>query len=118
MAKLDFTGTVLKVGETQEVGSNGFKKRSVVVQEDGGNSAYPNKVEFECHKDDVSILDSVSAGEKVTVTAFVNGRYWEGGDKYFTTLKVASIVSHTTEKATETATPAAAVPGDDTDLPF
>ena len=110
MAKFEFKGTVLKVGEVQEISAK-FSKRSVVVEEEGGNSDYPNQVEFECHKDDMALLNEVSAGDDVTVTAFVNGRYWEKGDRYFTTLKVAGIVSHASAAA-----PAA--PGDTGDLPF
>ena len=113
MAKLDFTGMVLKVGEVQEISAK-FSKRSVVVEEDGGNPDYPNQVEFECHKDDTSMLDGITAGDSVTVTAFVNGRYWEKGDRYFTTLKMAGIVSHSSEATAAESN----IPGGDDDVPF
>ena len=80
----ELTGKLIKIGEVQEFGDNGFTKREIVV-ETGGE--WPEQVPFELLKDRTALVDRHEVGDEVTVHFDVGGRYWEGGDRYFVSLK-------------------------------
>lgn len=82
----DYTGVVEEVGQTQSFGSNGFTKRSMIVGNDiDSQSTYPNPVQFTFKKDNTSLLDGISKGQRVKVRFAVEGRRWDGpnGVRYF-----------------------------------
>jgi len=74
MAKVTLTGTLQVIGPIQSFGTNGFRKRDIVVSED--NTKYPNPVKFTLKKDYCELADNFHEGDKVTVCASINGREW------------------------------------------
>ena len=88
-ALYDYTGVVEEVGQTQSFGSNGFTKREVIVGNDiDSDSRYPNPVKFTFKKNNCSLLDGISKGQRVKVRFAIDGRRWEGpkGVQYFVDL--------------------------------
>ena len=75
------------IGETQEFGTNGFKKRELVgIEEDG---QYENCFQFDFVNDKVDLLDNLSVGDEVEVFFNIRCRKVEQSgkdDRYFTSL--------------------------------
>ena len=82
MAKFTLTGVIQSIGVTQSFGNNGFTKRDIVIAEEG--TKYPNPVKFTLKKDNCALADNFHEGDKVTVTASINGREWENKAKGIT----------------------------------
>jgi|TARA_R110000824_G_scaffold112560_3_gene261849 hypothetical protein len=79
-------GLIKLIGETQEIGSNGFKKRELVVTtaED-----YPQMLSIDFTQDKTGLLDSFAVGQAVKVSINLRGREWinpQGEAKYFNSL--------------------------------
>lgn len=95
MAQLfDYTGVVEEVGQTQSFGSNGFTKRDLIVGNDiDSPSKYPNPVKFTFKKDNCSLIDGISKGQRVKIRFAVDGRRWDGpkGVSYFVDLTALKI---------------------------
>lgn len=86
MAKVNISGTIKVIGQTQQV-SEKFSKRELVINEPSGQ--YPQLIPIEFKQDKTSLLDGFKPGDEVSVTCFVNGREWTGKDgvtKYFLSL--------------------------------
>jgi hypothetical protein len=77
----ELTGKVKLVGELQTFSSGFTKKEIVVVVEDGN---YPQEISLEFLKDNIGLLDKVSAGQNITVTFDIRGREYNG--RYFNNL--------------------------------
>jgi len=109
---MEVTGKILKVGETQEFGSSGFKKRELVLEtiED-----YPQKLSLEFVQDKTQILSKFKVGQEVVVGINLRGREWtspEGEVKYFNTIQGWKI------NLAEGNTQASPVEAEQEDLPF
>ena len=89
--KTELQGRIIRISDTQTFDS-GFQKREFVIE--CGDEKYPNPIPIEAVKDKCAVLDKFSAGELVDVAAFLNGNYWEKGDRYFLSLRL-SYVKHT-----------------------
>lgn len=84
----DYTGVVEEIFPVQTF-SSGFTKRDLIVGNDiDSQSKYPNPVKFSFKKDNCSLLDTLSKGQRVKVHFVVDGRRWEGpkGVQYFVDL--------------------------------
>jgi hypothetical protein len=78
---------ISEIGETQEFGDNGFKKRQLIGLEINGE--YENHYCFEFVQDKTNLLDNFEVGENVEVFFNIRCRKYEPIDKpaqYFTTL--------------------------------
>lgn len=107
--KIEIKGKIVKIYETQTFDS-GFCKREFVVEIPG---EYPNPVPVEAVKDKCEILDKFQEGQEVEVSGYLNGNYWEKGDRYFLSLRLAFV------KEVEGGTPAPAPAQDEpADTPF
>lgn len=62
---------VVSIGDTKEVGANGFKKRILEGKIEG---EYPEEFAFEFIKDKCALLDDVLEGTYVTVHYNLRGR--------------------------------------------
>jgi hypothetical protein len=87
----EYTGVVEEVGSTQQIGTNGFTKREIVIGNDVDSiSKWPNPVKFTFKKDNCQLLDSVKKGVRAKVRFAIDGRRWDdpktGTPKYFTDL--------------------------------
>ncbi len=85
---MEVTGIVKVVGEVQEIGSNGFRKKEVVLVTDA-TSDYPQEVAFELHGQKADL--TLTEGETINASFNLRGRKWtnkEGKDVYFNTLVI------------------------------
>ena len=87
-------GTLCFIGETKEFGSNGFRKRQIVLSINDG--PYENFLPFWLTQDKSDLIEGMelSLGSFITVEYKMSGRKWrspEGEDKYFLDLEVLSI---------------------------
>ncbi len=83
---MDVTGRIKKIDETKEFGSNGFKKREIVLTTD---EQYPQHILIEFVQDKCALLDSYQVGQEVKIAFNLRGREWinpEGIAKYFNSL--------------------------------
>lgn len=83
----EMNGKVVHVGKEETFGSNGFRKRLVVLMTD---EQYPQTIPFEFTQDKCELLDRVKLNDKITVKFNLRGREWtnpEGEVKYFGSLQ-------------------------------
>ena len=129
---MDVSGSVKVLGETQEFGANGFKKRECVITT---AEQYPQIICVEFVQNNTTTLDAYKVGDNVTIQVNVRGREWtnpQGEVKYFTSLQgwriekagAATTVAPTSAPMENIPAPSAAdAPGskgadDEDDLPF
>ena len=80
-------GKIKVIGDTQEFGSNGFKKREIVIVTD---EQYPQTIQLEFIQDKTALLGQFTVGETVEIGINIRGREWtnpEGEIKYFNTIQ-------------------------------
>lgn len=80
---MEVVGKIRFVGPTKEVGSNGFRKRDLVVTTD---EQYPQHISISFVQDKCDLLDNYQLGEEIKVSINLRGREWvnpEGETKYF-----------------------------------
>ena len=75
-------GKVILIGNTEEVGQNGFTKRMLVVETD---EQYSQKIAIDFVKDKTSILDKYKIGDAVNVSINLRGSEYNG--RYFVNLQ-------------------------------
>lgn len=80
--KIEVEAKCLAVGQVQTVGQNGFRKRDVVLVEQGENQRYPTMVAFTLKQDKVDFVSEKDVGKTLKITGYVESREWNG--LYFT----------------------------------
>ena len=96
------TGTICHVGETKEFGTNGFRKREVILVQNQGK--YDNYIPVVFIQDKCDEADELTSGTEVTVEYRLSGRKWtspEGEDRYFINLEVVDLIDIALEHAVE-----------------
>jgi hypothetical protein len=84
---MDISGKLKLINETKEYGSNGFKKREVVITTE---EQYPQDLLIEFIQDKCDLLNSYQVGQSVKVDINLRGREWEspqGEIKYFNSVQ-------------------------------
>lgn len=84
---MEVIGKIKLIGETQTFGSNGFRKRELVVTTD---EQYPQMIMIEFVQDKVDLLNNYSVGQDVKVSINLRGREWinpQGEAKYFNSIQ-------------------------------
>ena len=84
---MEIEGKVKLVGETQTFGSNGFRKRELVVTTD---EQYPQHIMVEFVQDKCDLLNSYGVGQDVKVSINLRVREWtnpQGEVKYFNSIQ-------------------------------
>lgn len=84
---MEVQGRIKMVGETQTFGSNGFRKREVVVTTE---EQYPQHIMVEFVQDKCDLLNSYKAGQQVKININLRGREWvnpQGETKYFNSIQ-------------------------------
>jgi hypothetical protein len=123
----NYQGVVEEVGQTQSFGTNGFTKREIIVGNDVDSpNKWPNPVKFTFKKDNCSLLDGISKGQRVKLRFTIDGRRWDGpkGVAYFVDLTALNIEVLNSDGTSTEPVPAPADPdvafdvGDDSDIPF
>ena len=78
----EITGKIIKIGETETVGSAGtFKKRQLVIETD---EQYKQQIPIDFVQDKTSVLDSYVVGDDVKVEINIRGNEHQG--RYFCSL--------------------------------
>ncbi len=83
---MEIIGKIKMIGETKEVGSNGFKKRELVITT---QEQYPQHILVEFVQDKCSLLDNYKENQEVKVAINLRGREWtnpQGEVKYFNSI--------------------------------
>lgn len=99
---MQVTGKVKLINETQTFGSNGFRKRELVVTTD---EQYPQMILIEFIQDKCDLLDNYSVGQDVTISINLRGREWvnpQGETKYFNSIQGWRIEANQSTASTET----------------
>tara|TARA_B100001559_G_scaffold290881_1_gene270227 strand:+ start:269 stop:643 length:375 start_codon:yes stop_codon:yes gene_type:complete len=84
---MEIIGKIKWIDETKEYGSNGFKKRELVVTTE---EQYPQHILVEFIQDKCEILNSFQIGNNVKIGINLKGREWtnpEGQVKYFNSIQ-------------------------------
>lgn len=84
---MQVTGKVKLINEEQTFGSNGFRKRELVVTTE---EQYPQMIMIEFTQDKCDLLNNYKVGQDVTVSINLRGREWvnpQGEAKYFNSIQ-------------------------------
>ena len=99
-----FTGRVVHVGQVEHVGQKNTPKLSFVVSDEA--EKYPTEIAFDAIGKSVdTIKRELRQGEQVTVSFDVGSRYWEKGDRWFTTAKAFKVEALGSKPAPKTDNP-------------
>lgn len=101
---MEVSGKIKWLDETKTYGSNGFRKREVVVTTE---EQYPQHILIEFIQDKCDLLDAYNVGQSVKIWINLKGREWvnpQGETKYFNSVQGWRIENIATE------TPAAPPP--------
>ena len=108
---MELNGKIKNIGLTQEFGSNGFRKRELVIETD---EQYPQTILVEFVQDKCDVLNSYKVGQDVTIGINIRGRVWtnpQGEDKYFNSIQGWRISQGNAPQV-------ASAPSQSEDLPF
>lgn len=84
---MEVQGKIKMIGETQTFGSNGFRKREVVVTTE---EQYPQHIMVEFVQDKTDLLNNFQVGQPVKIGVNLRGREWvnpQGETKYFNSIQ-------------------------------
>lgn len=84
---MEVQGKIKVIGETQTFGSNGFRKREVVVTT---AEQYPQSIMVEFVQDKTDLLNNFAVGQDVKISINLRGREWtnpQGEVKYFNSIQ-------------------------------
>lgn len=84
---MEVQGKIKMIGETQTFGSNGFRKREVVVTTE---EQYPQPIMVEFVQDKTDLLNNFQPGQNVKISINLRGREWQnpqGETKYFNSIQ-------------------------------
>ena len=84
---MNIEGTIKLIGETTTFGSNGFRKRELVVTT---NEQYPQHLSIEFVQDKADALGILKVGDSVKIDINLRGREWinpQGETKYFNSIQ-------------------------------
>ncbi|WP_343488367.1 DUF3127 domain-containing protein [Allomuricauda sp. d1] len=84
---MEVQGRIKLIDETKEYGSNGFRKRELVITTE---EQYPQHILIEFVQDKTNLLDSYQVGQMVKVSINLRGREWvnpQGETKYFNSIQ-------------------------------
>ena len=84
---MEVQGRIKMIDETKTYGSNGFRKREMVVTTE---EQYPQHIMIEFVQDKCDILNAYQVGQQVKVSINLRGREWvnpQGETKYFNSIQ-------------------------------
>ena len=84
---MELTGKIKVLNDVQNIGSNGFRKREIVITTE---EQYPQHILVEFIQDKCDLLDSFVVGQEVKIALNLRGREWinpEGVAKYFNAIQ-------------------------------
>lgn len=113
---MEVQGKIKQLGETQTFGTNGFRKRELVVTTE---EQYPQHIMVEFIQDKTDLLNAFSIGQDVKIGINLRGREWinkEGEPVYFNTIqgwRIELLANQSVNSASNTA-----AGNNNDDLPF
>tara|TARA_R110002072_G_scaffold151503_6_gene300950 strand:+ start:43249 stop:43626 length:378 start_codon:yes stop_codon:yes gene_type:complete len=84
---MEVQGKIKMIGETQTFGTNGFRKREIVVTTE---EQYPQHIMIEFVQDKTDLLNNYAVGQNVKISINLRGREWvnpQGETKYFNSIQ-------------------------------
>jgi len=84
---MELEGIIKAIGETETFGSNGFRKRELVITTE---EQYPQHILIEFVQDKCDLLNNFIEGQKVKISINLRGREWvnpQGETKYFNSIQ-------------------------------
>jgi hypothetical protein len=84
---MEVQGTIKLIGETETFGTNGFRKREIVITTE---EQYPQHILVEFVQDKCDLLNAYKVGETVKININLRGREWvnpQGETKYFNSIQ-------------------------------
>ena len=84
---MEVTGKIKLIDQTKEYGSNGFKKREVVITTE---EQYPQSLLIEFVQEKCDLLNNFEVGQSVKININLRGREWvnpQGETKYFNSIQ-------------------------------
>ena len=84
---MELQGKIKLIGETQSIGSNGFRKRELVLTTE---EQYPQHIMVEFVQDKTDLLNNFQVGQSIKVGINLRGRQWinpQGEAKYFNAIQ-------------------------------
>ena len=84
---MEVIGKIKVIGTEEQFGSNGFRKRDLIVITDG---EYPQPIAIEFHQDKCDLLNKFVVNDNVKVAINLRGREWinpQGEAKYFNSIQ-------------------------------
>lgn len=84
---MEIIGKIKWIDETKEYGTNGFRKREVVITTE---EQYPQNILIEFVQDKCDLLNAFQIGKQAKVSINLRGREWtnpEGQVKYFNSIQ-------------------------------
>lgn len=119
---MNVKGKIKQIGQTETFGSNGFRKRELVVTTD---DQYPQHILIQFLQDKCDLLNNFKVGNTVDVSINLGGREWvnpQGETKYFNSISGWRIVGEQNAQQLNDAPfktiPEAEVTTETDDLPF
>lgn len=98
---MEIQGKIKVIDETKEYGSNGFRKREMVLTTE---EQYPQHILVEFVQDKTELLNNFQVGQQVKVSINLRGREWvnpQGETKYFNSIQGWRIESLVENQNTE-----------------
>lgn len=114
---MDLEGTIKQINEEAVFGSNGFRKRELVLTTE---EQYPQHILIEFVQDKCDLLNNFEVGQSAKIHINLRGREWvnpEGETKYFNSIqgwRMESLETAFTPAAPQQET----FQPDESDLPF
>lgn len=84
---MEIQGNIKQIDQTKTFGSNGFRKREMVVTTD---EQYPQHILVEFVQEKTELLDKFKVGQPVKISINLRGREWtspQGELKYFNSIQ-------------------------------
>jgi hypothetical protein len=84
---MEIQGKIKMIDETKTYGSNGFRKREMVITTE---EQYPQHIMVEFVQDKTDLLNNYKVGQTVKISINLRGREWvnpEGETKYFNSIQ-------------------------------
>ncbi len=84
---MEVEGKIKVIGDTKEYGSNGFRKREVVLTTE---EQYPQFLNIEFIQDKTDAVNNFKVGDQVKIGINLKGREWvspQGETKYFNSIQ-------------------------------
>lgn len=116
---MEVQGKIKQIGQTETFGTNGFRKREVVVTT---QEQYPQHILIEFVQDKTDLLDKFKVGQDVKININIRGKEWnnpQGETKYFNSIqgwRIESVTEVVSEQIPQTEAPD--LNDDDDLLPF